>query len=175
MGVDWKTKLPSGSATVTVELDEEMLQTARAQAAEEAAAATTAGALDAGASSAATGAAGATYSDAVNLAMDVIIQSIQGEDLAGRPLRVQRYLDKSAAKRRLSGPGGGGTPGKDSRYFSEDISCKCNNCGQVGHKQADCTNETETNPCHLCAGKDHEAGKQVFYVSVGFLFIVLTR
>ena len=34
---------------------------------------------------------------------------------------------------------------------------KCLNCGEVGHKHADCTNDALPIPCHLCAGKDHDA------------------
>jgi hypothetical protein len=34
---------------------------------------------------------------------------------------------------------------------------KCTNCGVTGHTKRDCV-DTVTSPCHLCAGRDHEAG-----------------
>ncbi len=73
---------------------------------------------------------------------------LQGQLLGGRPIRVSY----AGEKRRNSS-------GRDnSRYFGVDISRKCSLCGIVGHKQNDCTNEPIPFPCHLCAGKDHEAG-----------------
>jgi hypothetical protein len=56
---------------------------------------------------------------------------------------------------------------RDSRYFETnnhnigdmDISVKCHQCGQVGHKAIDCINEAIPIPCHLCAGVDHDPGK----------------
>ncbi len=44
------------------------------------------------------------------------------------------------------------------RYFELDISFKCNNCGEVGHKQSECLNPSIPQPCHLCASTNHEAG-----------------
>jgi hypothetical protein len=141
MGVDWKTKLPSGSATVHVEFDS---------------------------ASAAPPGAPPTSNEEVPLYADLLdeevaecIQALQGEDCGGRPLRVQRFI----AKKRQSGSMGGRG---DSRYFSEDISCKCHNCGLVGHRQQECTNDSVPLPCHLCAGLDHEAGAYcsvLFFVS----------
>ena len=73
---------------------------------------------------------------------------LHGQLLGGRPIRVSY----AGEKRRNSS-------GRDnSRYFGIDISKKCSLCGIVGHKQNDCTNDPIPFPCHLCAGKDHEAG-----------------
>lgn len=78
------------------------------------------------------------------------IQSLQGERCGGRPVKVLRYR-RDAPSRRSSGSECG-------RYFADDISCKCHLCGVVGHRQQDCTNDPLPTPCHLCAGKDHDAG-----------------
>lgn len=137
MGVDWKTKLPSGSATVHVELELSHSTTSAPTTTESAGASEV---LDAEGPS--------------DEEVDEVIQVLQGEDVGGRPLRVQRFI----AKRRQSGSLGGRG---DARYFSEDISCKCHNCGQVGHRQQECTNDALPTPCHLCAGQDHEAGMPV--------------
>jgi hypothetical protein len=134
MGVDWKTKLPSGSATVYVEFDSAMaappgVPPATKEENEEV----------------------PLYADLLDEEVAECIQALQGEDCGGRPLRVQRFIAK---KRQLGSMGGRG----DARYFSEDISCKCHNCGLVGHRQQECTNDSMPLPCHLCAGLDHEAG-----------------
>lgn len=79
-------------------------------------------------------------------------QILQGEDFGGRPVRAQYEHIK---KRR-------GSPGKaDSRYFSfgDAVATKCNICGQLGHTAKHCTELGTAFPCHLCAGRDHEAGK----------------
>jgi hypothetical protein len=75
---------------------------------------------------------------------------INGKYCGRRPVRAQKA--QSDNRKRFS-------LGRDSlsRYFENDISCKCHLCGQVGHKQADCLNDPIPNPCHLCAGTDHEA------------------
>jgi hypothetical protein len=77
------------------------------------------------------------------------IQLLQGERCGGRPVKVLRWRDTPT--RRSSGSECG-------RYFADDISCKCHLCGAVGHRQQDCTNDPLPTPCHLCAGKDHDAG-----------------
>ncbi len=83
------------------------------------------------------------------------IAALQGENCGGRPVRVVKV--NAAAKRRLSG-------GKEgARYFANDLSVKCQSCGQVGHKQFECSNEPIPTPCHLCAGRDHEAGEARFW------------
>lgn len=141
MGVDWKTKLPSGSATVQVELP----LTSAGDTAKHAVDLTEEDDPN-------------LYGDPLNDDITECIAALQGEDLQGRPLRVQRFV----AKKRQSGSLGGRG---DSRYFSGDISCKCHSCGQVGHRQQDCTNEAVANPCHLCAGNDHDAGTLMVCVS----------
>lgn len=73
-----------------------------------------------------------------------IINLIQGLEIGGRVLRASI----SGEKKRLSLDSG--------RYFDENISCKCQNCGQVGHLAVDCLNPTLPMPCHLCAGCDHD-------------------
>ena len=46
------------------------------------------------------------------------------------------------------------------RFLGGDIKeFKCNNCGKAGHKAAECQ-APSVNPCHLCAGRDHESGEQ---------------
>lgn len=79
----------------------------------------------------------------------VALKALQGQDCVGRPLRVQSIILK---KSRLSG-------GRADRYFLGDgpKDFKCNTCGLVGHKAADCESGT-VSPCHLCAGRDHDAG-----------------
>eukprot|EP01032_Pedospumella_encystans_P013202 gene13202-15213_t len=134
MGVDWKTKLPSGSATIQVELPP-----------------TAAGASAKHALDLTEDDEPNLYGDPLNDDITECIAALQGEDINGRPLRVQRFVVKKRQSGSLGGRG-------DSRYFSGDISCKCHSCGQVGHRQQDCTNEAVANPCHLCAGNDHDAG-----------------
>ena len=83
------------------------------------------------------------------------VETLHNEDCGGRPLRVQ--LSKTAGLTPRGGKDGGnsGSP----RYFGGDaMSSKCSNCGKVGHRQHDCQEEVIPLPCHLCAGKDHEAG-----------------
>lgn len=78
-------------------------------------------------------------------------QTLQGADFGGRAVRVQ-----TEDQGRRGGFGGR----SDSRYFTEDDKdAKCNKCGQRGHSIKNCTERC--NPCHLCAGKDHEAGKKL--------------
>ena len=132
MGVDWKTKLPSGSATVQVELPSTSSDHP--------------GGGDGGEDEP------NLYGDPEHDEVADCIARMQGEDCGGRPLRVQRFLVKKRQSGSLGGRG-------DSRYFSGDISCKCHSCGQVGHRQQECTNDAVPNPCHLCAGQDHDAGK----------------
>jgi ribosomal protein L32 len=78
-----------------------------------------------------------------------ILDNLQEKDFGGRPVRVQMANQK---KRKSGG-------NADNRYFIDDvIDIKCKNCGEVGHMARVCTEVGMTNPCHLCAGRDHEAG-----------------
>ena len=78
------------------------------------------------------------------------IEVLHSQDCKGRPIRVQRALNKRKKA------------GSSDRYFLEDeLSIKCNNCGQTGHRVKDCL-QSAALTCHLCAGRDHEAGIMVF-------------
>lgn len=81
--------------------------------------------------------------------IQTIIDDINGKHLANRPVRAQKPVNDS--KKRMSF-------NKENRYFERDISCKCMNCGEVGHRSQECTNPSIPTPCHLCAGSDHEPG-----------------
>ncbi len=87
------------------------------------------------------------------------VSTLNGEQLGGRMLRVQRSSASEARRKLGRGSLGGGGSGESSRYFVMDISTKCMLCEQVGHKQFECTEEPIPTPCHLCAGRDHEASK----------------
>ena len=89
---------------------------------------------------------------APGLDQTVVAQALQGEDFGGRPVRVQSEQRK---KRRASG-------GKaEHRYFfsADVVNAKCNICGNLGHTGRQCSHIGAASPCHLCAGRDHEAGK----------------
>lgn len=82
-----------------------------------------------------------------------IIKSIVGNSWGGRPIRAELCgRNRENRKRRASSDGAG-------RYFEvENISVKCSICGTVGHRDKECVNtDSIFNPCHLCAGTDHEA------------------
>lgn len=92
----------------------------------------------------------ATAELAAGVDVNACVTALQGENCGGRPVRVAK--SNADSKRRMSG-------GKEgSRYFANDLSFKCQACGEVGHKQFECTNDPIPTPCHLCAGRDHEAG-----------------
>lgn len=78
--------------------------------------------------------------------LQAIIKLLDGKDFGGRPVRARSSESKSRASF-----GGGNV-----RYFGGDISIKCNNCGQVGHRQSECPQEPILPPCHFCAGTDHD-------------------
>jgi hypothetical protein len=80
------------------------------------------------------------------------IQKLLGEDFGGRPVRVQSQQPR---KRRASGGRA------DNRYFalSDAAEVKCKMCGNSGHTARYCSELKSVLPCHLCAGRDHEAGK----------------
>lgn len=84
--------------------------------------------------------------------ISTLVNKLHGQFCGGRPIRI--FNRSNGADRR----------GKDNaRYFGIDISKKCVSCGEVGHKVNDCTNKPIPTPCHLCAGKDHEAGSRNNY------------
>jgi hypothetical protein len=101
-----------------------------------------------------------------DLAPDAVAKTLSGVDLGGRPIRtsvISRINGNGEdsghvrKRRRLS----------DGRYFVScsdadnefSINVKCANCGAVGHKASGCSEPPMISPCHLCAGRDHEAGK----------------
>ena len=89
---------------------------------------------------------------AVGVCGKTAVESLNGKDCNGRPLRAQLVLPKKITGR----PSGG----RADRYFlggDSSNDTKCNNCGKVGHKAVDC-DSGPCNPCHLCAGKNHDAG-----------------
>lgn len=93
------------------------------------------------------------------------MQKLQGEDFGGRPVRVQSQQQR---KRRASGGRA------DTRYFafSDAAEVKCRMCGNLGHTARYCSELKSVLPCHLCAGRDHEAGKTTRYHT--FLIVVNT-
>jgi hypothetical protein len=74
-----------------------------------------------------------------------LLTLLRGLELGGRSLRASIAGDKRR------------TSLDSTRYFEDNISSKCNACGQTGHVAADCINAALPIPCHLCAGCDHEA------------------
>lgn len=83
------------------------------------------------------------------------VQKLHGEDFGGRPVRVQSQQQR---KRRASGGRA------DNRYFafSDAAEVKCKMCGNLGHTARYCSELKSVLPCHLCAGRDHEAGRTIF-------------
>lgn len=76
-----------------------------------------------------------------------IIQQLNGKSLDGRILRFSINDSKKSIH------------SNNRRYFgSMNISIKCHQCGEVGHREKECPNDSIPPPCHLCAGNDHEAG-----------------
>ena len=75
--------------------------------------------------------------------------ALNGEDCLGRPVRV---VADGVPRNRDSFS-------SSNRYFDKDISFKCNNCQEVGHRSAECPNPGLRQPCHLCASLEHDAGK----------------
>lgn len=84
--------------------------------------------------------------------VDAAIKLINGSDFGGRPVRIERG---DVEKKRRSIGGG------ESRYFLNNLSFKCNVCGEVGHRGGSCEAEAEI-PCHLCARCDHDPGMLQF-------------
>ncbi len=95
------------------------------------------------------------YLKGKKLSLTKVLNAINGKICGNRPIRAQKT--NFNVRKRLSF-------GKDnnsiSRYFEgPDISFKCNLCGQVGHRQQECANDPVPQPCHLCAGTNHEPSK----------------
>lgn len=84
------------------------------------------------------------------------IQLLHSQPCGGRPVRVSRYQQKNRGSLNGGNDRRNSKGGDGSRYFFDDISIKCHNCGQVGHRMNDCS-ERPRPVCHLCAGRDHEA------------------
>lgn len=76
---------------------------------------------------------------------DDVIASLHGKEFGGRAVRIEKF-DTKVARKSLS----------DTRYFDDNISCKCSLCGRVGHKHQDCIYPPLPVPCHLCARFGHE-------------------
>ena len=77
-----------------------------------------------------------------------ILSTLNGEDCLGRVIRVSEV---SAANKSRESFG-------QTRYFDRDISVKCNNCFEVGHRQYECPHPLlESFCCHLCGGS-HDPG-----------------
>lgn len=75
-------------------------------------------------------------------------------ELMGRPLRVISLNQQDHTHRGKKNP-------NETRYFVQgiegNITKKCAKCGQLGHIMKDCRNPALPQPCHLCAGADHDA------------------
>lgn len=89
--------------------------------------------------------------------VDEAISTLHNESFQGRDIRVS--IDEKAKRTFLS-------MGNSSRYFGllNDISLKCLNCGEVGHRQTECKNTDIMQPCHLCAGRDHDPGNHFLVI-----------
>ena len=101
---------------------------------------------------------------------DSAVNALVGADFRGRPLRVERYgiVDKSKLRRSTAG---------SSRYFGGPlgISVKCNQCGEVGHKMAECLVDPVI-PCHLCARTGHDPSKYMHISShciIAYLYYIV--
>ena len=90
----------------------------------------------------------ATIQLAVGSDTNEAITKLTDKDFGGRPVRV---VEMRKLRRTLSS--------SSQRYFGEDIECKCQACGQVGHRQTECNNPPLVPACHLCGGGNHEAGE----------------
>jgi len=84
------------------------------------------------------------------------VEKMNEKQLEGRTLYISLAAASSKKKDDPSGKGGGISSKKDNRYWEQDISTKCNRCGEVGHNERNCTNEEKPRPCALCAEVGHE-------------------
>jgi len=79
----------------------------------------------------------------------------QLQELDGRPIRtVLLKINEASSSSAKGGGGGGATAG--ARYYAQDISTKCYNCGRVGHIGADCSHPPKKKPCPLCSLTSHD-------------------
>jgi hypothetical protein len=86
-----------------------------------------------------------------------VVSTLNGEDCFGRTIKVFEHKRSVNQNSLLL---------SSSRYYEGiDISFKCNSCGKVGHRQADCLSEAATPLCHLCAGS-HEACKLMLTILI---------
>jgi cellular nucleic acid-binding protein len=84
--------------------------------------------------------------------------------LDGRALRVSMAASRGRASGTGAGggggasaaPAGGGSGSLLNIAMTRDISTVCFRCGQVGHREAECTNAAKARPCPLCGSTDHE-------------------
>lgn len=90
--------------------------------------------------------------------LQAIIKLLDGQNYGGREVRARSSESK-------------GRPSVGGRYFGGDISVKCNNCGQVGHRQSECPQEPVPPPCHFCAGTDHEPRMFIAYFFLNLFFV----
>ena len=90
-----------------------------------------------------------------NTTIKLMETRLDGVTCNGRLIKV-RFMSNTGGKQRFSL---GGSTGHNSRYYDHlgNINIKCNRCHQVGHLERDCDKEERCQPCHLCAGTDHDA------------------
>jgi hypothetical protein len=85
---------------------------------------------------------------------------LHGAVVDGRPVRANVLRSSNLNADLLRRRAAAATAADNNRYFGggSHMNIKCNNCGAVGHKAVACTAPPMITPCHLCAGRDHDAG-----------------
>lgn len=103
---------------------------------------------------------------------DRCIEVFLGKEFQGRKLRIKNIDNETFDSYVCGGVGGSGTKrlSRMGRYhLSNDITSKCLYCGEVGHRQQQCTALDDLiesgsadyhrhQPCYICGGADHQAG-----------------